>query len=83
MANKRLRSDLRRFPLAAMHAHAQEAALASEAAVFQGRFGEMHDLLYREQAIWSKTDDVRELFNGYAAMIGLNLDAALKPRSVP
>lgn len=68
-----LRVIFRQFPLA-MHAHAQEAALAAEAAGFQGRFWEMHDLLYREQAIWSKADDVRALFNGYAGMLGLNLD---------
>jgi protein-disulfide isomerase len=34
----------------------------------------MHDLLYREQAIWSKTDDAGTLFRGYAGMLGLNLD---------
>jgi protein-disulfide isomerase len=68
-----LRVIFRQFPLP-MHAHAQEAALASEAAGFQGRFWEMHDLLYRAQAIWSKADDARALFNGYAGMFGLNLD---------
>jgi len=40
----------------------------------QGRFWEMHDVLYREQAVWSKADDVRELFDSYAGIIGLNLD---------
>ena len=69
-----LRVIFRQFPLVAWHAHAQEAALASEAAGFQGRFWEMHDLLYREQATWSKANDVRALFNGYAGMLGLNLD---------
>jgi protein-disulfide isomerase len=68
-----LRVVFRQFPLP-MHAHAQEAALASEAAGFQGRFWEMHDLLYREQVIWSKANDVRAFFNGYAEMLGLNLD---------
>jgi protein-disulfide isomerase len=68
-----LRVIFRQFPLP-MHAHAREAALASEAAGFQGRFWEMHDLLYREQAVWSKANDVRALFNGYAGMLGLNLD---------
>jgi protein-disulfide isomerase len=65
--------DLPSIPTA-MHAHAQEAAPASEAAGFQGRFWEMHDLLYRERAIWSKADDARTLFSGYAGMLGLNLD---------
>ncbi len=69
----RLRVVFRNFPLA-NHKHAREAALAAEAAGLQGRFWEMHDLLYREQAVWSNADNVPELFNGYAGMIGLNLD---------
>jgi protein-disulfide isomerase len=57
-----------------MHEHARDAALAAEAAGLQGRFWEMHDVLYREQASWSKADNTRELFESYAGMIGLNLD---------
>jgi protein-disulfide isomerase len=57
-----------------IHPHAKEAALAAEAASMQGRFWAMHDLLYREQATWSKADDVRSLFNGYAAKLGLDVD---------
>ena len=68
-----LRIVFRNLPLQ-MHKHAREAALAAEAAGLQGRFWEMHDLLYREQATWSKADNPRELFDSYAGMIGLNLD---------
>jgi protein-disulfide isomerase len=39
------------FPLAD-HRYAQEAAYAAEAAGLQGRFWEMHDILYRNQADW-------------------------------
>jgi protein-disulfide isomerase len=56
------KSDLRvifsHYPLPT-HEHAFEAALASEAADLQGRFWEMHNLLYREQSSWSKAPDVR------------------------
>src|SRR6059036_1150611 len=69
----RLRIVFRNFPLP-NHKHAREAALVAEAAGLQGRFWEMHDLLYREQAVWSNADDVRELFDSYAGMIGLNID---------
>ena len=69
----RLRVVFRHLPLA-NHQHAREAALASEAAGLQGRFWEMHDLLYREQSVWSKAQDVRVLFNAYAGMLGLNID---------
>ena len=69
----RLRIVFRHLPLP-NHQHAREAALASEAASLQGRFWEMHDLLYREQSVWSKGPDVRALFNSYAGMLGLNID---------
>ena len=69
----RLRVVFRHLPLP-NHQHAREAALASEAASLQGRFWEMHDLLYREQSVWSKAPDVRVLFNAYAGMLGLNID---------
>src|SRR5438445_10658724 len=71
--DSRLRIVFRNFPLQA-HEHAREAALAAEAAGFQGKFWEMHDMLYREQATWSKASNVRELFESYAGTIGLNLD---------
>lgn len=75
----RLRVIFRHFPLP-VHAHAREAALASEAAGLQGRFWEMHDLLYREQSVWSQAGDVGPLFNSYAGMLGLNVDRFKKDR---
>ena len=69
----RLRVVFRNFPLP-NHEHAREAALAAEAAGFQGKFWEMHDTLYREQETWSKAPNVRELFESYAGTIGLDLD---------
>ena len=68
-----LRIVFRNFPLQ-NHQHARDAALAAEAAGLQGRFWEMHDVLYREQAVWTKASNVRESFESYAGMIGLNLD---------
>jgi protein-disulfide isomerase len=67
-----LRVIYRQFPLP-MHAHAREAAYAAEAAGRQGRFWEMHDLLFREQAVWSNSTDARALFNAYAGMLQLDL----------
>jgi protein-disulfide isomerase len=68
-----LRVIYRQFPLA-MHANAKEAALAAEAAARQGRFWQMHDLLFREQAVWSKSTAARALFSAYAGMLQLDLD---------
>jgi protein-disulfide isomerase len=69
----RLRVIFRHFPLT-MHRHAREAALASEAAGQQGRFWQMHDVLYREQTVWSEAADVRPLFDAYAGTLGLKID---------
>ena len=44
-----LRSVFRNFPLAEAHPHARLAAQAAEAAGAQGRFWEMHDILFEHQ----------------------------------
>lgn len=69
----KLRVIFRQFPLE-MHAHAREAAWASEAANNQHKFWEMHDLLYKEQAVWSKAADVPAVFKEYARKIGLDVE---------
>lgn len=69
----RLRVVFRHYPLA-IHEHAQEAAHASEAAAAQNRFWEMHDLLFERQREWSKTEEARNLFKGYAGSLGLDVE---------
>lgn len=49
----RVRVIYREFPLG-MHAHAFTAACAAEAAGLQGRFWQMHDLLFQNSMQWSK-----------------------------
>lgn len=67
----RLRVVFREFPLD-MHAHARQAALVAEAAGMQGRFWEMHDALYRNQATWSAAADPTAIFRQYASALGLD-----------
>jgi len=70
----RLKMIFHHFPLP-MHAHARAAAIAAEAADKQGRFWEMHDLLYKEQGTWSKAPEgPSSLFNSYAGTIGLDME---------
>lgn len=69
----RLRLIFRHLPLK-NHQHARAAALAAEAAAMQGKFWEMHDILYREQQVWSKAPEVSPLFNSYAGVIGLDVE---------
>ena len=59
------------FPLP-QHTHAFEAAYAAEAAGMQGKFWEMHDLLFENQLTWAATNDVKPLFLTYARKLGLN-----------
>jgi protein-disulfide isomerase len=61
------------FPLA-MHRHAKEAAMTAEAAGLQGKFWEMHDMLYKYQEVWSQISDVRVFFENYAQAIGLDVE---------
>lgn len=70
----RLRIIFREFPLVPAHQHAMAAARSAEAAGLQGKFWEMHDLIYESQATWSNAFDVRPIFEGFATKIGLNLE---------
>jgi protein-disulfide isomerase len=69
-----LQVTFRVFPLAPAHEHAIAAASAAEAAGLQGKFWEMHDLLYEHQKDWKDAFDVRPIFEGYAKQIGIDVD---------
>ena len=65
----RLRFVFRAFPLTRIHAHAQAAAEAAEAAAAQGRFWEMHDRLFEARRKLEDAD-----LRGYAEEIGLDVE---------
>jgi len=54
-----LRFAFRNFPLSQMHPHAEHAAEAAEAAGAQGKFWQMHDILYENQDALDAEDLVR------------------------
>lgn len=62
------------FPLTKPHPNAQSAAQAAEAAALQGKFWEMHNKLYDNQADWSELKDPSSKYEQYAKEIGLNVD---------
>jgi len=70
----KLQVTFREFPLVPTHQHALAAASAAEAAGLQGKFWEMHKLLYDRQQSWKGVFDVRSVFEGYAKEIGLDVD---------
>jgi len=49
LSDRRLRRVFRHFPVRSSHPRAWPAACAAEAAALQGRFWEMHDLLFADQ----------------------------------
>jgi formate-nitrite transporter family protein len=68
-SHKKVRLVYRHFPLVHVHAHALRAAEAAEAAAAQGKFWEMHNLLYKNPTRL-KDVDLRQ----YARKIGLDLE---------
>ena len=67
--DERLRFVFRNFPITTSHPHAEQAAEAAEAAAAQGRFWQMHDLLYENQQRLRDQD-----LRAYAEQLGLDLE---------
>lgn len=51
-----------------------QAAIAAECAGEQGKYWEMHDLLFDEQGAWTQSQEPGSLFAEYAESSGLDLD---------
>jgi protein-disulfide isomerase len=70
---EQLGSDLkfifRNFPLSKVHTHAIAAAIATEAAGLQGKFWEMHEIIYENQ----RTLDQESILH-FAETLGLNIE---------
>jgi protein-disulfide isomerase len=65
-----VRFAFRHFPLTRIHPHALAAAAAAEAAARQGRFWDMHELLFHRQKALADADLRR-----YATQLGLDMAA--------
>jgi protein-disulfide isomerase len=63
----------RNFPLS-QHKSALPAAYAAEAAGMQGKYWEMYDMLYENQAKWTDSGSAMTIFEDYAKSLGLYLD---------
>ena len=62
----------RNYPLS-NHQWATLAAKVGYAASLQGKFWEMHDLLFQNQDQWAASSDPRPLFDSYAKQLGLDI----------
>lgn len=74
--DKSFRLMFKHFPLTQAHKNAIPASMAAEAAGAQGRFFEMHDILYEKQDEWAQLPSVeaQEKFISYAKELVLDLD---------
>lgn len=63
----------RNFPLD-IHPNAPIAAEASEAAGAQGKYWEMHDMIYAKQNEWAENTSPLDIFVGYAKTLGLDTE---------
>lgn len=64
----------RHFPLRQLHANAELAARAAEAAGKQNKFWEMHDMLFENQNKWSGKKNVKDIFVEYAGSLDLDIE---------
>ncbi len=75
-----LRFIFRHFPLSSIHPNATAAHRAAEAAGNQGKFFEMHDLLYERQQFWARQTSglnvsaAIDVFKSYAEELELDMD---------
>lgn len=49
-----------------------QGAVAAECAGEQGKYWEMHDQLFKDQATWTSAKDAKQTFAGYAGSLGLD-----------
>lgn len=66
----------RNYPVASSHPNARAAAATAEAAGLQGKFWEMHDLIYENQENWSGAQATERdtVFQSYAKQLGLDIE---------
>lgn len=63
------------FPLDSIHPQARAAAGAAECAGAQGKYWEMHDKLFSDQAAWNGNAGAIDVFKSYAPNLGLDAEA--------
>ena len=67
-----LKIVFRHYPLTRIHPNATLAGQATEAAHLQGKFWEMHDMIFEKQVDWSQSSSARDIFVEYAGVLELD-----------
>ena len=79
----KVKLEFHHYPLIQMHAHALAAAMAAEAAGDQGKYWEMHDMLYKHQTAWAGIPTRKLSFWPYAADLGLDANKFMRSLKSP
>lgn len=75
--------QFRNFPLTQIHQNTMAASRAAEAAALQGKFWQMHDLLYENQSSWESVSSPTSMFDQYAQQLSLNMEQYRKDQNSP
>lgn len=70
----KVKFQFRHYPLVQIHPNAFLASRAAEAAGKQGKFFEMHDLLYENQESWASSQNSTPIFESFAQQLELNIE---------
>jgi len=69
-----VRFEFKHFPLVQIHPNATAAHRAAQAAANQGKFWEMHDLLFSRLQSWNSSTNPTAVFDEYARELQLDMD---------
>jgi len=69
----KVRFEFKHFPLVQIHPNATSAHRAAQAASNQGKFWEMHDIIYQNQTTWSSSKNPTGIFEQFAQQVGLDM----------
>lgn len=70
----RVKIEYRYFPLRRIHKNADVGAAAAEAAGLQGKFWEMHNMLFEKQTEWENSGSASDIMINYAKSLSLDIE---------
>jgi protein-disulfide isomerase len=80
---EQVRLEFHHYPLVSIHPNAMAASLAAEAAGDQGKYWEMHDLLFETQEQWARSPNPEPDLLALASRIGLDQNAFMQAMRSP
>jgi protein-disulfide isomerase len=80
---QQVRLEFHHYPLISIHPNSMAASLAVEAAGEQGKYWEMHDLVFELQDQWSRSPNPEPDFLAMAARLGLNQNSFMQSMRSP